>query len=68
IADHDDAVRHRFLGSPTIRINGRDVVEQADTDYAMRCRVYWVDGRPQDYPNKDTIRAAVRAAKDGTNA
>lgn len=63
IANHDDAVRHHFLGSPTIRINGRDIVEQADADYAMRCRVYWVDGRPQDYPSKDMIRAAVRTGK-----
>lgn len=62
IADDDDAVRHRFQGSPTIRINGRDIVEQPDTDYGLRCRVYWVDGRPQDYPDRELIRAAVRAA------
>lgn len=65
IANQEDAVRHRFQGSPTIRINGRDIVEQPDADYALRCRVYWVDGRPQDYPNRDMILAAVRAAKVG---
>lgn len=64
IADHADAVRHRFQGSPTIRINGRDIVEQADTDYALRCRVYWVDGRAQDYPSKEMVRKAVRAATE----
>lgn len=62
VANHDDAVRHRFQGSPTIRINGRDIVEQSDVDYAMRCRVYWVDGQPRDYPSKEMIREAVRAA------
>jgi hypothetical protein len=60
--DQAHAVAQRFQGSPTIRINGRDLVEQADTDYALRCRVYWVDGRPQDYPSKEMIRAALRAA------
>lgn len=65
IEDRDDAIRHRFQGSPTIRINGRDIVEQADTDYDLRCRVYWVGERPQDYPTKDAIRAAVRGAGVG---
>src|SRR3972149_2742623 len=64
IVDHDAAVPHRFQGSPTIRINGRDIVEQADTDYALRCRVYWVDGRAQDYPSKEMLRKAVRAATE----
>lgn len=64
VADQEDAVRHRFQGSPTIRINGRDIVEQADTDYALRCRVYWVDGRAQDYPSKEMVRKAVRAATE----
>ncbi len=61
IRDQEDAIAHRFQGSPTIRINGRDIVEQADTDYDLRCRLYWVDGRPQDFPGKETIRAALRA-------
>ena len=63
INDRDDAVAHRFQGSPTIRINGRDIVEQADTDYDLRCRIYWVDGRPQDYPSREMIRAALRAVR-----
>lgn len=61
IADRADAIAHRFQGSPTIRINGRDIVEQADVDYDLRCRIYWVNGRPQDYPSKEMIRAALRA-------
>lgn len=62
ITSHEDALRRRFQGSPTIRINGRDLVEQPDADYGLRCRVYWVDGRPQDYPSKAMIRAALKAA------
>lgn len=63
IKGRDDAIAHRFQGSPTIRFNGRDIVEQADTDYDLRCRIYWVDGRPQDYPSKEMIQAAVRASR-----
>lgn len=60
IQDRADAIAHQFQGSPTIRINGQDLVEQMDTDYDLRCRVYWVDGRPQDYPSKEMIRAALQ--------
>ncbi len=63
IQDRADAIVHRFQGSPTIRVNGRDIVEQADADYDLRCRIYWVDGRPQDFPAKETVRAALRAAR-----
>lgn len=36
------AQRERFLGSPTIRINGRDVDPSADQrqDYGVSCRLY----------------------------
>jgi hypothetical protein len=30
IADADDAQRERFLGSPTVRVDGRDVEPDAD--------------------------------------
>lgn len=62
ITGQEDALRRRFQGSPTIRISGRDLIEQPDADYGLRCRVYWVDGRPQDYPSKKMIRAALKAA------
>lgn len=62
IRDRADAIAHRFQGSPTIRINGQDLVEQVDTDYDLRCRIYWVNGRPQDYPSKEMIRAALYTA------
>lgn len=65
IEDRGDAIRHRFQGSPTIRINGRDIVVQPDADYDLRCRVYWVDGRLQDYPSKEMMRAALREVKVG---
>jgi hypothetical protein len=40
----DDAAAHRerFLGSPTLRIDGRDVEPGAEqrTDFGLKCRLY----------------------------
>jgi hypothetical protein len=38
----DDAEAQRFLGSPTVRVNGRDVDPGAEgrTDYGLKCRLY----------------------------
>ncbi len=42
ITNQQDAERERFLGSPTLRVNGHDVEPAADdrTDYGMKCRIY----------------------------
>jgi len=42
VVDNADAVSKRFLGSPSIRINGRELEfdENELTQYSMRCRVY----------------------------
>jgi hypothetical protein len=54
ITDDETAQRERFLGSPTIRVNGRDIEPAAErrTDYGMKCRLYrtvaGVSGQPSD--------------------
>ncbi len=42
IATQHDAERERFLGSPTLRVNGHDVEPAAAerTDYGLKCRIY----------------------------
>lgn len=42
ITTQQHAERERFLGSPTLRVNGQDVEPAADdrTDYGMKCRIY----------------------------
>jgi hypothetical protein len=42
IADDAAAQRERFLGSPTVRVDGRDIEPGADQrdDYGMKCRLY----------------------------
>jgi len=56
-----DAQRLRFLGSPTIRVNGRDVEPDADKrpEFVHSCRVYrTVDGFAGQ-PNERWVREAL---------
>jgi hypothetical protein len=50
IADQQAAERARFLGSPTIRVDGHDIEPDAERrgDYAHACRLYrTADGQPE---------------------
>ncbi|NJK78569.1 MAG: DUF2703 domain-containing protein [Chloroflexaceae bacterium] len=53
----------RFIGSPTILIDGQDIDPPAsDEPYARTCRIYRQEnGRISPLPSVATIRAAVRA-------
>ncbi len=60
IKDDDDAVRHRFIGSPTIRISGLDIEENlGDRLYAKACRVYAERGRMSGLPTHEMIKKAL---------
>ena len=57
VRDDEDARRLRFLGSPTVRVNGVDVEPDAEArrDYAIGCRVYEENG----IPSRDLVVAAL---------
>jgi hypothetical protein len=61
-SDPDVAARVRFPGSPTIRVDGRDVdptfVDPGD--YAPRCRLYRTDAGLEGVPPLGWIEAALR--------
>ena len=61
VPDAEAAERLRFLGSPTIRVDGRDVEpgSEARTDYAMSCRVYRSSDGMAGLPPSDWIRTAL---------
>jgi hypothetical protein len=54
IADDAHAQRERFLGSPTVRVDGHDIEPGVDqrADYGMSCRLYrtttGLAGQPPD--------------------
>jgi hypothetical protein len=58
----DDAERHSFPGSPTIRIDGRDIQPPGEEEPGgLTCRVYRQrDGRVSPLPDRDDIRDALR--------
>lgn len=64
ITDDEQARRERFPGSPTIRINGKDIVPAAQAEpYSLTCRVYRTrDGRVSPLPDPEDVREAVRRA------
>jgi hypothetical protein len=65
IESDDQARDERFPGSPTIRIDGQDVVQPAEGEpMTLTCRVYQLrDGRTSPTPDLADLRDAVRAAK-----
>lgn len=63
VVDAADAEAKRFLGSPSIRINGRDleISEDKSTAYTMRCRLYHTDSL-SGVPSKAIIDSALKSA------
>jgi hypothetical protein len=63
-----EAEREAFVGSPTIRIDGRDLQPPEDEPLGLGCRVYRLrDGRLSPIPDRDDVRAALqgRVARAG---
>jgi hypothetical protein len=64
IEDDEQARRERFPGSPTIRIDGEDIVPPGEGEpFSLTCRVYRTrDGRISAVPDPEDVRDAVRRA------
>ncbi len=58
IEQPDDVSKYRFLGSPSIRINDKDleIIENETTEYSMRCRRYKNGDQMEGFPSKELIR------------
>ena len=61
VVSDEQARRERFFGSPTIRIDGRDVQPPDDGEpIGLSCRVYRLrDGRPSPTPDPADVREAL---------
>jgi hypothetical protein len=64
VTTEEQARHERFVGSPTIRIDGADV-QPADAErFGLTCRVYHRrDGRVSPTPDPADVRAALEAAE-----
>jgi hypothetical protein len=66
VATDTDAERERFVGSPTIRVEGRDVQDPGGEPAGLTCRVYRTrDGRISALPDPADVRDALREAIEG---
>ena len=63
IDTHEQAMQEQFVGSPTIRIDGVDVLSPGEEPFGLTCRVYYRrDGRVSPTPDPADVRDALRAA------
>lgn len=65
IATYGQAKELSFPGSPTFRVNGRDI-EDVPRDHlhvGLACRTYLVDGRPKGIPPRAWLESALRRAQ-----
>jgi hypothetical protein len=65
IPDQPAAEQARFLGSPTIRVDGRDIEPGAEwqDEYVCACRLYRVGHSLRGLPDEDWLRQALRTAE-----
>ena len=62
VETEEQARELRFVGSPTIRVDGQDIDPPSDSRYALTCRAYRLaDDRISPLPSKDMIRRAFRS-------
>ena len=61
IKNDKQALSNKFLGSPTVRINGMDIEPNAQkiNKYSMTCRLYLENGVVNELPSKRMIRQAI---------
>lgn len=61
VTDPQAADALRFLGSPTVRVNGVDVEPGAAErrDFAFSCRIYRSEGGASEQPEESWLREAL---------
>lgn len=60
VGNDDDAQAKRFVGSPTLRVDGADLFpEQTAEVYAMQCRIYRTPQGFNGVPTKTMLRSVL---------
>jgi hypothetical protein len=64
VRTEEDAARERFTGSPTIRVDGEELLgPPRDEPVGLTCRIYRLrDGRVSPTPDPADVREALMAA------
>jgi hypothetical protein len=66
VESEESAKKYRFLGSPSLRVDGEDIEPEARTatDFGMKCRIYDNEGVTGGVPSKSKIREAIRLVEE----
>lgn len=69
VTDAETAQRVKFLGSPSIRVDGLDIEPEARSakEFGLMCRTYAVNGRREGLPSSDMLLRAIRDANSGVS-
>jgi glutaredoxin len=65
VESEEKAEELKFIGSPTIKINGKDVDPTAEQrkNYGLTCRMYFTDEGAKGWPSKTMIKKALNEAR-----
>lgn len=64
VSDIDEAKRLSFLGSPTVRVNGKDIdTNLLRGEFGISCRLYWINGSPVGKPPREWLINALSLNK-----
>lgn len=61
----ESAAREKFLGSPSFRINGRELWPEERQDYFLGCRVYQTDAGLRGFPSIAMLRSKIQEILPG---
>ena len=68
VGSEEEAKEFKFLGSPSIRIDGVDIEgdeKKQSRDFGLKCRMYKFNWVFQGVPPKNLLREALERFKDG---
>jgi hypothetical protein len=59
-----EAIEARFVGSPTIRLDGEDLFPSGSEDFALGCRVYSTPEGLRGWPTREMLYDALKGSKE----
>jgi hypothetical protein len=60
----DNAIEHRFRGSPTVLIDGVDPFAHHEAPSGLSCRIYDTESGPAGSPTLEQLRAVITAGEE----
>jgi len=55
----EEAIKHKFTGSPMIKLNGEDIFPTSQENYALGCRIYQTPEGYKGWPTTEMIASKL---------